>query len=92
MMFITPTPPTINPTLETANMKMKMPPVSWFHRSCIWSVVMREKLSDWLDFTWRRRRSTSRTSSITAGMFACESALMLIQLSRISGCSLRKVR
>src|SRR5690348_8497348 len=45
MMFMTPTPPTINPTLETANIKMKMPPVSWFQRSESASGVKMAKLS-----------------------------------------------
>src|SRR3982074_568619 len=33
MMFITPTPPTIKPTLETANMNIKTAHVTWFHTS-----------------------------------------------------------
>src|SRR5271169_2185793 len=39
IMFITPTPPTTNPTLETANIPTNRPPVIWFQTSVIDSVV-----------------------------------------------------
>src|SRR3989441_6485540 len=33
IIFITPTPPTIKPTLDTANMKINTAPVTWFQTS-----------------------------------------------------------
>ena len=63
MMFITPTPPTIRATLDTANMKTKSIPVNWFQRSDIESCVKMAKLSWSCVATLRRRRMTSRISS-----------------------------
>ena len=91
MMFMTPTPPTINAVLTTAKKKIKIAPVNWFQKSSQVSWVMMAKLSGSAGLSLRRRRSTSRTSSIAFCMSFCELALRLIHTSFSSGCSLRKV-
>src|SRR5205809_2353851 len=59
IIFITPTPPTIKPTLDTANMKINTAPVTWFHTSERESWVNTAKLSGLSGGTLRRRRSNS---------------------------------
>jgi hypothetical protein len=55
-MFITPTPPTIKPTLETANIKIKTAPVTCSTRRKA-SLSKHRKLSGLSAETLRRRRS-----------------------------------
>ena len=63
MMFITPTPPTISATLESANSSINSPPVIWFQSRVSESVPNTAKLSAASFATFRRRRSNSVTSS-----------------------------
>ena len=88
MMFITPTPPTIRPTLETAIMNSTSPPVSWLHNFESESGPKISKLSSADTFTLRRMRSNSRISSSTSDLFLGSSYFTLTHRSRSSGCRL----
>ena len=63
MIPITPTPPTIRPTLERATITVNSTPVSWFHRSITWSCVTRAKLDSWPGLSPRSSRSRASTAS-----------------------------
>ncbi len=79
MMFITPTPPTINPTLDSANINRNSPPVSCDQSLVSESEPNMAKLSSLSTGTLRRTRNTSRTSSSTAGRFVGSSYFAVIQ-------------
>jgi hypothetical protein len=91
MMFMTPTPPTIRPTLETAIMKMTRPPVSWPQSLVSESGPKISKLSSASTLTLRRMRSISRISSSTSALFLGSSYFTLTHISLSSGCRLWKV-
>ena len=79
MIFITPTPPTIRPTEETATMKRNKEPVSEFHRRVSESVPKIAKLSSCSTRTLRRTRSSSRISSVTIALWEGSSYFTVIQ-------------
>ncbi len=84
-MFITPTPPTIRPTLETAIMKSTRPPVSWFQSLESESGPKISKSSGLSTCTLRRMRSSSRISSSTSALFFGSSYFTLTHMSLSSG-------
>ena len=92
MMFMTPTPPTIRATLETANMK-----INTARRDLVPDVGERVLGEDGEIVRLIRAArggggaSSSRISSTAFGMSACEVALTLMKCCLSSGCSLRNV-
>ena len=88
MMFITPTPPTMRPTLETAIMKATSPPVIWPHSFVSESGPKISKSSSACTFTLRWMRSSSRISSSTSAFDFGSSYFTPTHISRSSGCRL----
>ena len=77
--FITPTPPTMKATVESANITARVAKVILSKVSVIVSLVLISKSLGANQVTWRRRRISSSTSSIARCNWPCfERMAMLI--------------